>query len=424
MDTIIPPEEKEDYLLNPVYLPPCEEKSKSKAQPVLTVIGIIFLFLLSAFILFIFVKPHIDMPKYLTTKGFSFSSLLQLSSPVNASALIQVEESIIKAKIDRRQYKGIELGNGIKAVIISDPDSSVGSAAVDIKVGTLADPLEMQGLAHFCEHMVFLESKEYPNLNEMQDKVSKSSGLTNAFTTLLDTNFFFQVSSGAFEETLDIFSHFFIDPIFTEKLMKDEVASVDSEYHRDINNDGWRLRLLFETLANPKSSLAKFSIGSIDSLITKPQSNGVDIVKTLRKFYDCHYSANSMTLAIVDNRPLEELEELTIKTFSKIPNKNVKLPDYSKEVMPFSEGYGNKLVQFIPNDPVRVLALIFNVESESEHPFLEAYEYLAEIISDIGNGSLYDVLSKKGLAHNLAAVKFVEAEPFDLFCIQVVLSDK
>jgi len=424
MDTVIPPEEKEDYLLEPKAPSLEEPKPKSKIKPILTLIAAISLLLLGSFILFFYFKPHIKkMMSQNHTEINEFNSLVQISSTASSKALLQAEENIVKAKIDRRQYKGIELGNGIKALLISDPDSSVSSAAVGVKVGTMEDPEEMLGLAHFCEHMVFLKSKEYPILNDMQDKVSKSSGLTNAFTNPLDTNFYFQVSSGAFEETLKIFSHFFIDPIFTEDLMKEEVASVDSEYHRNLNVDAWRLRLLMELIGNPKSSFSKFSTGNTETLVTKPQENGVDIVKTLQRFFDEHYSANAMSLAISDNRPLEELEEMAVEIFSKVPNKHVKIPDYSDEVMPFSEGYGNKLVQFIPNDPARVLYLVFNVESEKKHPFLEAYSYLGQLISDRGKGSLTDVLSEKGLAHSVSGGDFINVDPFDVFFIQVVLSD-
>lgn len=31
-----------------------------------------------------------------------------------------------------------------------------------VAVGSLEDPIELQGLAHFCEHMLFLGTSKYP----------------------------------------------------------------------------------------------------------------------------------------------------------------------------------------------------------------------------------------------------------------------
>lgn len=41
-------------------------------------------------------------------------------------------------------------------LLISDPDTDKEAAAVDVKVGYTSDPLHVKGIAHFCEHMLFL----------------------------------------------------------------------------------------------------------------------------------------------------------------------------------------------------------------------------------------------------------------------------
>ncbi|KAK6048006.1 hypothetical protein COOONC_14489 [Cooperia oncophora] len=39
---------------------------------------------------------------------------------------------------------------------------------MDVNVGSLMDPWDLQGLAHFCEHMLFLGTDKYPKENEYQ----------------------------------------------------------------------------------------------------------------------------------------------------------------------------------------------------------------------------------------------------------------
>jgi len=48
------------------------------------------------------------------------------------------------------------LENGLEALVISDPKADKASAAMDVKVGHLSDPEDLQGLAHFCEHLMFM----------------------------------------------------------------------------------------------------------------------------------------------------------------------------------------------------------------------------------------------------------------------------
>ena len=63
-----------------------------------------------------------------------------------------VEKVVKKPDIDDRVYKHGSLENGLQVLVISDSTTDKASAALDVHVGHLADPLETPGLAHFLEH--------------------------------------------------------------------------------------------------------------------------------------------------------------------------------------------------------------------------------------------------------------------------------
>lgn len=48
----------------------------------------------------------------------------------------------------------------MEALLISDPSTDKASAAMDVKVGHLSDPEDLQGLAHFCEHLMFMGTEK------------------------------------------------------------------------------------------------------------------------------------------------------------------------------------------------------------------------------------------------------------------------
>ena len=70
-----------------------------------------------------------------------------------------------KPKTDRRNYDYAILENGMKVLAVEDPHAAKSGFAVAVEAGSFYDPVELPGLAHFCEHMLFLGTKKYPDEN-------------------------------------------------------------------------------------------------------------------------------------------------------------------------------------------------------------------------------------------------------------------
>ena len=70
-----------------------------------------------------------------------------------------IQETIRKSDKDTRQYQAIRLDNGMVVLLVSDPQAVKSLSALVVPVGSLQDPAEHQGLAHFLEHMTLMGSK-------------------------------------------------------------------------------------------------------------------------------------------------------------------------------------------------------------------------------------------------------------------------
>lgn len=57
----------------------------------------------------------------------------------------------------------IQLENGVRLMLASNPKATTSATALDIKIGSFSDPLHLQGLAHLCEHVLFTGSEGFPN---------------------------------------------------------------------------------------------------------------------------------------------------------------------------------------------------------------------------------------------------------------------
>ena len=92
--------------------------------------------------------------------------------------------------------------------------------------------------------------------------INKHGGSTNAYTSLNRTNYYFDISSKHFEKGLDIFSQFFINPLFKESSVEREINAVDSEHSKNKNSDMWRFYQIVKTISNPNHPFSKFGTGS------------------------------------------------------------------------------------------------------------------------------------------------------------------
>lgn len=65
-----------------------------------------------------------------------------------------------KSSCDRREYRVITLENKLEVLLCSDHEADKAGAAMDIHVGSFSDPDNVPGIAHFCEHMLFLGTEK------------------------------------------------------------------------------------------------------------------------------------------------------------------------------------------------------------------------------------------------------------------------
>ena len=71
--------------------------------------------------------------------------------------LVSCENSnkIMKHPLDNSQVRTVVLENGLKVYLLSDPKFNVSSASVAVEVGSLDNPKDREGLAHFLNICFF-----------------------------------------------------------------------------------------------------------------------------------------------------------------------------------------------------------------------------------------------------------------------------
>ena len=119
---------------------------------------------------------------------------------------------------DHRQYHFLELANRLRVLLICDPETDKSAASLAVNTGHFDDPADRQGMAHFLEHMLFLGTESFPHPGEYQAFIAQHGGNHNAWTGTEHSNYFFDIATEFFEESLHRFSQFFICPTFNASL--------------------------------------------------------------------------------------------------------------------------------------------------------------------------------------------------------------
>lgn len=77
-------------------------------------------------------------------------------------------------------------------MLIADKETEEGSASLSVAAGSLNEPRNLLGLAHYLEHSLFLGSTKYPEVDKFFKTISMFSGQSNAETDDQQTTYYFR----------------------------------------------------------------------------------------------------------------------------------------------------------------------------------------------------------------------------------------
>jgi insulysin len=318
-----------------------------------------------------------------------------------------------KASNDESEYRRFTLDNGLKVILLSDPKFNKSSAALAVSVGSLSDPEDRQGLAHFLEHMLFLGTEKYPDEAEYGNYLKTNGGYNNAYTSSDHTNYHFEIRHEAFEGALDRMAQFFIAPLFTPKFTEREINAVNSEFQKNLESDMWR-RFQLHCSHYPESHPANhFNIGSRETL-------GGTTQEELLAFHRAHYSANTMTLAVTGKASLDQLESWVRTYYAPIENRQLETPRFDSNFSPAKPAL--RLIRMEPVKDLRSLSLQFALPATTKFYASKPGQLLGSILGDEGAGSLLSVLKSKDLATGLSAGSYDESPDYGMFNISISLT--
>ena len=257
--------------------------------------------------------------------------------------------------------KSFTLRNGLSVFIWEDDQQTDVYGAVCVRTGSVNDPVEYTGLAHYLEHVLFKGTDQigaldwekekpiyeqiiakYDEMAETKDPVKKEAinkeinALTvqqsqlsvstefanllegigskgvNASTSFDQTMFYNRLPASQLNKWLEISSQRFINPVF--RAFQSELETVYEEYNLLKDDPNYaRVEFLLENMFG-SHPYARMVIGYGEHLKNPRLSQ-------LIKFYEDWYVPGNMALVLVGNIRTEDISARINSTFGRLPAK-------------------------------------------------------------------------------------------------------
>ena len=298
---------------------------------------------------------------------------------------------------EKRKFIYGTLPNKLKYIIVEDPSDDTTNVSLCVKAGSLMDPREYMGMAHFLEHMLFLGSKKYPEESYFNKILNNNGGMANAHTTLFETVYYFSAINNI-DILLDIFSRFFIDPLFNINSVEREINAINSEHMKNLSNDMWATRQIIYTLANKDSSINRFTTGNFNTL----QSNNIKKLREeMIKFYNSYYCSDNMYLTIISKNDVKKTEKYIKEYFSSIPVKtSYNIKNYNINITNYN--IKNEEYTMIPTSLSSNIIYFWEVDTFEKFLLNKAINIISDVIENDSINNLQNVLKKAGLANSIS----------------------
>jgi predicted Zn-dependent peptidase len=212
--------------------------------------------------------------------------------------------------------------NGIHVATAEMPHMESVSAGIYLPTGSRYETAELNGIAHFAEHMIFKGTRNRTAL-DLAIQVEGAGGSINAFTTEDQTC----VETRGPAELLPQFVEVMSDMVWHSSYEADEVALEREVIAEEIvmyqENPSDHIHDLLSEALWPDHPLGRPITGTEESI------KNIN-AKSLKAFTSEHYLASGMTLAVAGKVTHADVCELAEKNLPKVPDKTEKNNDFKK----------------------------------------------------------------------------------------------
>lgn len=128
-----------------------------------------------------------------------------------------------------QDYKKIILKNGVRVVLVPQPQSLAATVLVLVEAGSKYEAKDINGLSHFLEHMYFKGTEKRPRAIDISAELDQMGAEYNAFTSQEWTGYFAKTRNEDVGKSLDIISDIYLNSVFNSAEIEKEKGVIIEE---------------------------------------------------------------------------------------------------------------------------------------------------------------------------------------------------
>lgn len=210
------------------------------------------------------------------------------------------------------------LQNGLTLLLVPIETASSVTVSIFVKAGSRYEPVRLNGISHFLEHLHFKGSKKFPSAKRLSEAIDSIGGEFNANTGKEHTQYFIRSAYEHMPLIFDVLTDMVQNPLIDEREMEREKGVIIEEVNMYKDNPQIHVDSLFEELMWPDSPLG-FDIAGKPEVIRKISRE--DVLGYRKKYYQ----PGNMIIAVAGQFDVDKLESLVQEKWSTLPSR--KTPD-------------------------------------------------------------------------------------------------
>jgi zinc protease len=215
------------------------------------------------------------------------------------------------------------LANGLEIVVIPDRRAPVVTHMIWYKVGSADEQPGKSGIAHFFEHLMFKETKNYPS-GAFSKAVSDIGGEDNAFTSYDYTAYFQKVSPDALKTMMTMEADRMVNLVLNEEAVATEREVIREERRERIDGDPGSI--LAEEVQATIYQNHPYRLPVIGWMHEIEKLNLQDVTDFYRRFY----APNNAVVVVAGDVDASAVKRMAEETYGKV----ARGPDLPPRVRP------------------------------------------------------------------------------------------
>ncbi|NMM43715.1 insulinase family protein [Rhodospirillaceae bacterium KN72] len=201
------------------------------------------------------------------------------------------------------------LDSGLRVATDSMPGVGTASIGVWVGAGTRAEPKEINGVAHFLEHMAF-KGTATRTARRIAEEIEAVGGHLNAYTARENTAYYAKVLADDLPLAVDIVADILQNPSFDPQELERERGVILQEIGQCFDTPDDIVYDRFQEVAYPDQAMGRPVLGTVDTVKAMPR-------ESIQGFMTNRYAGENMVLCAagkVDHDSFVDLAREKFKT--------------------------------------------------------------------------------------------------------------